>query len=53
MGDDDLPFSARQWGLGRRLVPSPRGRRGCMFMLLVGFAIFVVAIVFAVAVGGR
>ena len=37
--------------LGRRLVPSARGRRGCMWMLFATFVVIVAALVLAVVLG--
>jgi hypothetical protein len=49
MGEEES-FSER-WILGRRLYPTPRGRRGCMFMLLAGFVVIVTAVILTSVVG--
>ena len=51
MGPEDRPFSERMWGMGRRVVPTARGRQGCMVLLLVGFALIVVVVVIALFTG--
>jgi hypothetical protein len=45
MGDEDAPFSQRMWGLGARWVPSPRGRRGCMVMLIATFVLLMLVLI--------
>ena len=49
MGGDDAPFSQRMWALGAHWVPSPRGRRGCMFMLIAAF-VFIMLLLITMAI---
>jgi hypothetical protein len=39
------------WGLGRRIAPTDRGRRGCMLMLVCALALIVLALVVSIIAG--
>ena len=46
--EDDAPYWKVYAGIARPWTPSPRGRRGCMVMLLLASLLFLAALIVGV-----
>ena len=44
----EAPYWRRHYGIGHRWTATPRGRRGCMLLLVAGLLLILVALIITV-----